>query len=128
MKNIRNIFLFLIIFLLIIGGTFQHLYLRSISEKLLALAEKLSSDILPDSSSQYSDTLRELNSLWHKHCDTLSTMLEHELITNISLSLAELSAELSAGNYQQIPAVSARLTEQIQTLAKTERITLGNIF
>lgn len=128
MKHTRIILLFLIILFLIIGGTFQHMYFHSVSAKLLPLAQKISDDILLHNWDHTKEDLLKLQSLWRRHHNTLSAMTEHELVTNISISLAELCTDLAAENYQQLPAEAARLTEHIRLISKTERITLANIF
>ena len=128
MKHTRTILLLLIIIFLLITGAYQHIYVRSVSDRLLSLSEELSADILLNNREQAKENLLELESLWRRNSDKLSAMIEHTLVSNISISLAELSADIAAENYTQLPAEAARLTEQIRILAKTGHITLANIF
>ena len=128
MKFSKALFLFIIIVSLIFCSVYQQRYFRKVSGLMIPLAEQLSANILLEDHEQTAQTLHDLRALWREHRTPLYALIEHEYISDIDLSLASLSADLTAKNYQQLHAEAARLTEYLHALAKTERITLSNVF
>ena len=128
MNKLRTFAIIFIIFVLICGSILQLIYIRRTADELLPLSEQLCTDILKNRWDLAENTFRQLQKKWRKRHPALYYVTSHNRVDEIDAELSAFSEDLAAENHTQLPASAARIHANLESLMRTERFSLSNVF
>ncbi|HOA54074.1 MAG: DUF4363 family protein [Acetivibrionales bacterium] len=114
--------------LIIISGLFTLRILQKDSEKLTAGIESIRNDIRSGKWDHASETLHDISKDWDSTKKTWSTLIDHEEIDNIDMTLARLKAFLEAEDTSSALSEATMLIKSITHIPEREKLSLDNLF
>jgi len=121
----------LAIALLIIIFVFSYIYLRVLdntTDTFVAEIEKLEKSVKQNKWEEAEKQLNEIQKKWSKTERWMTTLIDHQEIDNIKLTLARLSQYIHGRENTDFMAESASLKLLIHHIYSKERISWQNIF
>ncbi|WHH58912.1 DUF4363 family protein [Petroclostridium sp. X23] len=118
----------MILLVLIILSTIWYIHsLNNVSNQLVTEIDKLEDIIKTDNWDQAEKQLDHIQEEWDKTEKWMATLIDHEEIDSIRLTLARLSQYIHYRKTPDFMAESASLKLLIKHLPEKERISLGNL-